>query len=432
MNPINPKKKRLLFCNTGMLDVPNGAFRRSYTLATELAAQGMEVTFLTTLPVKKNRTFPYYRERRDGMNVVAVPGMMPMKIRKFGYDPLAVLLRWMFAVWFRFDVVHGDGHRPAVVIPAMTQRWLYGALYVSEWWDLYGKGGFFDTKRRAWKWTVGRLDNALEQWAVRSADRLIVVSEELRGRAEELRGGMARLQGREAKMTDGDKMSGNFGQKDHLNPILKVWGASDVNGIEFEPDPLRYRSFFGLPEQAVILMASGMGEKELRASKKLLDLIRTMDFEVVFVNIESKRELSDWRAEYVSEGVYQSVRCVDYSEYGKLLSCADAFVLLQEDSLKNRSRWPNCIGDFMAAGRPLICSPVGEVKQFCESFADAVFVWSDEDSTRRGDFEAFLWGILEKLKKQQGIKISDSIRQNATETNGWKQKVGEVMKLYVD
>ena len=428
MNPINPKKKRILFCNTGMLDVPNGAFRRSYTLATELVAQGMEVTFLTTLPVKmpvkKSRTFPYYREQRDGLNVVAVPGMMPMKIRKFGYDPLAVLLRWVFAVMYRFDVVHGDGHRPAVVLPVMMQRWLYGALYVSEWWDLYGKGGFYDKKHRVWKWTVGWLDNVLEQWAVRKADRLIVVSEELRKRAAKLRGGVAKLSGGTVKLT------GNFAQKDSMQPILKVWGASDVNGIGFEPDPFRYRSLFDLPEQAVILMASGMGERELRASKGLLDLLLKQDIKVVFVNIESERVLSDWRRTYVSGGVYQSVRYVDYSEYGKLLSCADAFVLLQEDSLKNRSRWPNCIGDFMAAGRPLICSPVGEVKQFCESFADAVFVWNDDDSTGSGDFAVFWGDILGELKRRQEVKFSDSIRRKAAATIGWKQQVEGVMELY--
>ena len=427
MSSINPKKKRLLFCNTGMLDFPNGAFRRSYSLATELAKQGMEVTFLTTLPVRRERMglqrseereeckelegsiaatgsifgkgvitgmrslFPYYRERRDGMNVVAVPGIMPMKIRKFGYDPLAVFLRWMFAVLNRFDIVHGDGHRPAVMIPAITQRWLFGALYVSEWWDLYGKGGFFDTKRRAWKWTVGWLDNALESFVVRTSDRLIVVSEELRIRAERIRA--MRLKG--GRMRSGGDRAGwkQFGWSQSAvlqRDILKLWGASDVKGIVYERDSLKHRSEFGLPMNAVILMGSGMSSEELSASRSLFEVMDIINREggvkddgspsVIFVNIDSgttsttyqvnfeETSRVDWKTSYIRNGIFKSIPCVRYSEYGRLLSCADAFVLIQHNTLKNRSRWPNCVGDFMAAGRPILGNPIGEIEQFFHEF----------------------------------------------------------------
>ena len=491
MSPINPTKKRLLFCNTGMLDFPNGAFRRSYSLAAELATQGMEVTFLTTLPVRRERmglqvserrTFPYYRARRDGMNVIAVHGMMPMKIRKFGYDPLAVLLRWMFAVWYRFDIVHGDGHRPAVVIPAMTQRWLYGALYVSEWWDLYGKGGFFDTKRRAWKWTVGRLDNVLESLVVGAADRLIVVSEELRRRAEQLRDGRSYR----GLSLQGVKKRGD---------ILKLWGASDVRGIDYEPDSLKHRSEFGLPMNTVILMWSGMSSRELLASRPLFEMMEVLNREggngdsgapsVIFVNIDSGQRnilqgdfgrdrvangvigevasgVTDWRTPYTQNGVFRTIPCVHYSEYGRLLSCADLFVMIQDDTLKNRSRWPNCVGDFMAAGRPIIGNAIGEIELFFREFPHTSIVdlekfgqWLEFYDTpyRKMDFlEEFRAWVFRtmansKLGKSDLVKVEssespeypegnelfhlrDRIRASSVEYFSWRVRVRDLIFLY--
>lgn len=380
----------VLFCNTGMLDVPNGAFWRSITLAEELSKEGMNVTFLTTLPVEKQKELSrrptlknqirgkwqgpfFFRETRNGVKIIAAAGMTPQKIRKFGYDPLALILRIYIALNQKYDVVHADGHRPSVFLPAMIQKWIHQAWFISEWWDLYGKGGHYENKQKIWKWTVGGLDNLLEKLTHKTSDRLIVVSEELRRKAVKL--------GR------------------NQQHIKKVWGASDVSGIEFTRNPITNRKKFGLPEDAIILMASGMHSEELSASDHLFKVMVELKEEIlrtkkqkevnlehsshkyvslIFINITSPKHKntipesgtleSEWLTPFIDKGVVQSIACVKYADYGALLSCADAFVLLQKNSLKNRSRWPNCIGDFMAAGRPIICNPIGEIANIMESW----------------------------------------------------------------
>lgn len=469
--------------------MPNGAFRRSFTLAEELVRQGVEVTFLTTLPAgrwpwnvlgttpirstakpledaehehrqqgSRQRKFPYYLEHRQGVKIIAVSGVAPMKIRKFGYDPLAVFLRVIVALTQRFDIVHADGHRPAVLLPALIQRWIFGSWFVSEWWDLYGRGGYYDRKKRVWKWTVGSLDNLLEIRTHRTSNRLIVVSEELRARAL------------------------NMGRpRDH---VVKLWGASDVHGIEFTSDPLTYRKKFGLPEKAFILMASGMSAEELEVSRVLLQVMNEMNHagldglqqhsngdpldqpgNVLFVNVsnikpnESKKQskkvqnkkvrnrkvrnrnernrnertyrtededVADWRMLYMREGVYRTVACVDYAEYGALLSCANAFVLLQDDSLKNRSRWPNCVGDFLAAGRPVLCNPVGEIAEFREKWPHAVWPVEkvyDEQSIREVLRDAMAG------HRGNGSEFG-RIRRSAEKDFLWKRRLKELMQMY--
>ena len=43
------------------------------------------------------------------------------------------------------------------------------------------------------------------------------------------------------------------------------------------------------------------------------------------------------------------------------MATADLFFLPLRDTEGNRSRWPNKIGDYMASGRPIVASEVGEI-----------------------------------------------------------------------
>ncbi len=52
---------------------------------------------------------------------------------------------------------------------------------------------------------------------------------------------------------------------------------------------------------------------------------------------------------------------VDYKIYSEVLSCADLFLLLQKDNNINKARWPNKVGDYLAAGRPILVNKMGEL-----------------------------------------------------------------------
>ena len=54
---------------------------------------------------------------------------------------------------------------------------------------------------------------------------------------------------------------------------------------------------------------------------------------------------------------------VPYERIPDYLGCADVFLLPFADKQANIGRWPNKAGDYMAMGRPIVTSPVGEMRE---------------------------------------------------------------------
>jgi len=55
------------------------------------------------------------------------------------------------------------------------------------------------------------------------------------------------------------------------------------------------------------------------------------------------------------------------------LSAADVLALPMRDTKTNRGRFPNKVGDYLAAARPIVTNPVGEVERFFKRFPVALF-----------------------------------------------------------
>ena len=67
---------------------------------------------------------------------------------------------------------------------------------------------------------------------------------------------------------------------------------------------------------------------------------------------------------------------IPFDQLPLYLGASDAFVLPLRDTVVNRTRWPNKFGDYIAAGRPILCSNVGDVARIVEEERCGV-VWSD-------------------------------------------------------
>ncbi|MHA1301184.1 MAG: glycosyltransferase, partial [Candidatus Helarchaeota archaeon] len=76
-----------------------------------------------------------------------------------------------------------------------------------------------------------------------------------------------------------------------------------------------------------------------------------------------------------------------------LLSVADAFLLPMRNNSLNQARWPNKIGEYMAASRPTICTRVGEMAKLIEE--EEIGLVSEVD------FEDFAKKILFLLKNEE-------------------------------
>jgi len=67
---------------------------------------------------------------------------------------------------------------------------------------------------------------------------------------------------------------------------------------------------------------------------------------------------------------------VPFSRLSLYLGACDAFVLPLRDNVFNRTRWPNKFGDYLAAGRPILCGNVGDVARIVKAEGCGL-VWTD-------------------------------------------------------
>ena len=113
---------------------------------------------------------------------------------------------------------------------------------------------------------------------------------------------------------------------------------------------------------------------------------------------------------------------VDYADYFEILSCADLFLLLQEDIKTNVARWPNKTGDYFAAGRPVLTNTVGDIGEIARKNPDLFYLadWNEES------IRACILQI--HLQKQDTDRFR-RIRQFA-EQHSWQSKAKELEKFY--
>lgn len=390
---------KILFSGIGLLDTPNAAFLRTFYFARELANKGHEVTLLTTQ--KSGYIFPYQKKFRDKLMIIAVPSLSPLKMRKFGYGIISIIIRVVYMLFHRYDIVHSDNHRPASSFPCKIHSKLKGSKYIAEWWDYFGRTGQYDSKSIFWKLSAGPFDNFLEKYTRKVADGVVVLSELLKERALEL------------------------GHNETAVEI--VWGGSDIQEIDFFSSTKLFREKFNLPEEKFIFMSTGMGPTEIleyrpffealnKLQKKRDDFIFARTGQPVPSNIKTELNLGN----YFFEMGY-----VDYVDYQNVLACANMFVLIQFDNNKNKGRWPNCTGDYLAAGRPILFNDFGDLKKFKHDCPYASVV---VDVNKIDSLSERINDILNN--KSFDFKNRKQIRKFAEDQFSWKNRAEQLYKFY--
>lgn len=390
---------KILLSSISLLDAPNGIFLRSFFMARELSENGNDVTLMVTQ--QKGCKFPFVKLKRDGVTIIAVPSLVPLKIRKFGYDFTQNIVRILYVIREEFQIVDSDSHRPAASIPCIIHRKLRGSKYIAEWWDYFGRSGQYENKQLLFKLTIGKIDNFLEKYTVKIADGVVVLAKLLKQRALAL---------------------GQPGSR-----IETVWGGSDIRGIQFYESPETNRANFKIEKNKIIFMTAGVDTTQLYQYKTFIEALNILykkrdDFLFVITG----RPIPDCIKRNLKIGGYfREVGFVPYKDYGCLLSSANYFVVLQEDNNKNRGRWPNCIGDYLAAGRPIICNRVGEVHVAMDLHCD-VFI-----EIELNELEA-IKSCIEKIldNKPNGSHEYKKIRGFATNTFTWKHRATQLEHFF--
>ena len=384
---------KILFSHYGIKDADG--FGRTFMLARELALSGHAVTFLTSQ--RGFGQFPYEKEVRDKVAILAFPDILPVSFRKGGLGILATILKCLYIIGKSYDIVHSDsGHRPASGFPCRLHKFLYKSLYFSEWWDFFGEGGIYDEMPFWYRMTLGNYDTWAEIYNKKKADGVIALSEFTKLRAL------------------------SIGVRDRN--ILVLHGGADIRSIQFIPDT-RNKGKYGLDKARLTFGFIGMNEGEVLDLEPFFYALAKLNPTLSINIFTTGRKLSQGTKDKFSLGKnFVEFGWVDYEEYPKILSCADLFLLLQKDTKPNIARWPNKAGDYFAAGRPVLMNSIGDIGELAKKNPDVFYFaeWNEQ---------SLVSCISEIYSQKQDKDKFWRIRQFA-EQHSWQSKAKELEKFY--
>ncbi len=347
---------RLLFLNANT--VGRGTYHRALWFG-RICAQlgGHEVTLCTV-----SRTSGWRRatRREDGIRITEGPNWGYTAIPGYGSNWLDILWRWHEVRTGAYDVIYGFEFHPNVAWPvyAGLKR---SQIFLSDWCDWYaGAANVFRGIKPAHRW-----DRWREERIRRKARRVSVISTELRNRALHM---------------------GIDSSRVHL---LREGVDTQFMKPESREDA---RVRLGIPTDIRVIGTLTDGH----AFPYLLDAFVSVKKEMPTARLLNVGAISAAHKQLVArrgleDVVFVTGRCTD-EELPLFLAAVDVFALPLADTLANRARFPHKLGDYLACGRAVITTAVGDYPAMLRR-DDAALIVDGQD--------AFAHGLLRLLRDDE-------------------------------
>lgn len=388
--PADFQRLRVLLLNDNLRGV--GSFYRCWHLAQELVRLGHEVCLVT---VSRTRRILPRSERSDSLKLIESPNLLDLVYGLGpGYGIVGLPYRMLAVARDRFDIVHAFESRLNVLLPAVLSRALNGCPLVVDWADWWGftRDGSGLQERRPWP--VPYLETALEEFIHRKADWVTTISTGLRDRALAL--GIP---------------------ADRVRLIPSGAAAEAIRPL----DIISCRRELDIPPATYLIGYVGSQVGDLEILSPALRVLRKSHPQVKLGIIGPPP--SDVRAPGFRDAVIP-FGPVQFPQLPLYLGACDSFVLPLRDTVFNRTRWPNKFGDYLAAGRPILCSDVGDVAGIVQAEGCGV-VWSSLSDLVQG-----VESLVED--KPAADSMGRASRRVAEGRLSWRGITLEFLKLYHD
>jgi len=326
--------------------------------AESLVELGHGVTLCAT---SKTSRWHISQHKTNGVNIIEFPSILIGRFRH-GIDPLDVACRIMFLRNRKFDVIHCMTSRPTVYFPGIYLKKKHKAILIYEWEDSFGDGGVaLERGGRLYNYLFGWIEKYFEESILKYADGVIVVSEFLRQRAVKLGTKKEKI----LKQIKGTKFTKNY-LPDKLAARKQILSEADCGKIIFTYIGSIYKS-------------------DLSFLLKTFNRVCKMHQNIKLHLVGSNKRGPDNLPKNVS-----IIPRVPYEEFLKYVAATDVFLLPLKCSVANISRYPSKFGDYLAAGKPVISTPLPEIEYIIKT-ANCGYI-SVDDSVEAYQ-EAFLRAI---------------------------------------
>jgi len=319
---------KILFLNHNVKG--RGTYVRCFNFAKHLAEFGHAVSLLTSTSEYR---LTLKREVIDGVEVISLPDILGNRLRNGGLGPIDSFLRCMFVLNRQYDIVEMFDHRPAVLFPGLVSKYIQKKQMVVEWTDLHGTGGSLGNRPPRLQKLIRHYENFTERKSKLLGDQLVVISQGLK------------------------KLALNMGIPAHR--ISWIPGGADVDNIK-PHNKTDAREKFGLPLNQKLVGYTGYSHYDMDMLLKAINILQQSRDDVWFV--KTGAVLSDsLKAHLHDPKRLIELGFLSYPVFTKILPAMDAFIFPYADKTINTGRWPNKLGDYMAAGRPTVTNRTGDI-----------------------------------------------------------------------
>jgi glycosyltransferase involved in cell wall biosynthesis len=356
-----------------------GTYWRCFHLGRGLAARGHDVTLFTKHATAR---FRIHRTRDEGVNVVATPRGVLGRVHLGEIGALDIVPRVLHVTRRRPDVLMAFGAQPDAAIPFFVSKRLRSARLHHADRDDLKRGALLETAFRGTRleWWI-EYGERWERELPERADAVTTIS----------------------RVLEQDTLAwGVASQK-----VLFLPSGADVERIRVRPKG-EARARVGLPSDApVCVYVSAGGGPE---SSLLLPVIERVTAELpdarfVFVGPRD--------ASWADVTAVLDTGPVPPDEVQWWVSAADVALVPYFDTPFNRARWPIKLGEYMAAGRPVVACDTGELGRVVREHEIGLLAGAD--------MSGFAERVLELLRDRgRAEELGARARRVAEEHYDWR------------
>lgn len=313
-----------------------GSYLRSISLAQGLTELDHQVVLWTSA---KNFSLKPKISFEEKVKVIESIGILPYRFRKGGYDPFDIIFRTIMIIFTKCDVIHSFNHRPASTIPALIKSIISKKTkWFLDWADLWGRGGIADRRYGRLRFLTANLDHYTERYFIKRAPFITAISDDLVKKAKKIRV-----------------------RKKHIY-FLGV--GANIDGINvISQAKARLKLKLTANKKILVYLFVGTYDEELLANtfialNKLRSDVLLMLLGPRLPDFEEKISLhQSLQKKVLREGIVKREMLSWY------LAAGDLMLLPFANKEINLGKFPNKLGDYLAAGKPTISNPTGEIKK---------------------------------------------------------------------
>jgi glycosyltransferase involved in cell wall biosynthesis len=272
----------------------------------------------------------------DNLKIITTPGIFPKSFRSGGFSFLDTLFKLKTVLYSNFDVIQvTNGHRPSQFIASFLGKLFKGSLIVDECWEWLGKGGYSKKRKGFIGHLISLYDNFFELLLKQTFDHIVTISSCLKNR---FKNNSTVLHGGSLSNSLKDYNSIDVRKELEIKKNIFLVGMSNVIPTDHEDNIVFFRALEVLTKSYsdLFLLVTGTDNDYIDNIKDSFHFSKRIIF-------------PGW---------------VSFDKYNKILSSCNIFVLPISDSLTNRARWPNKLGDYFCLNRPVITNPTGDIPEY--------------------------------------------------------------------